>query len=383
MQVRAALAIAALEVRRRVRDRSLLIQGVVGPIVLAAIIGLAFGGGDGDDIEIRMGLSDEDGSTLSTGLVDGLREVVAGDDGPPVTIVDLDGDPATAVDDDTVDAALVVPAGFGDAVTSGGDATLDVYATGTRRVSADITVAVAEQLAASLDTTRLAIAVAESSGAPPPSGVVEPDLDVVEEPVGGDFDAVSFFAPSMAILFLFFTVGAGARSMLRERADGTLARVRAAPLTTNALLAGKAAAVLVTGVVSLLVVWGVTELVFGADWGDPAGVALVLFGSVLAISGIAALLTGLARTEEQAQSATSAVAFILAIVGGNFIAPGSLPPLFERLSLLTPNGWALGALVELSAGEASVADVLPAFGVLVLMGAVTAVIGTVTIRRSL
>ena len=384
VQLRAALTIAALDVRRRVRDRSLIVQGVLGPVLLAGIIGLAFGGGSGDDIDIALGVADADGTTLSAQLLDGLRDAASADDGPPVTLIDVEPEAArAAVDDGRVDVAIVVPEGFGGSVLAGGDAELTVYATGSKRISADIAVAVAEQLAASVDANRVAFATAAQTGTPAPDQPIRTSLDVSEEPVGGDFDAVAFFAPSMAILFLFFTVGAGAKSMLRERSEGTLARVRAAPVADGALLAGKALGVLVSGTVSLLVVWGATAVVFGADWGAPGGVALVLVGTVVAVSGIAALLTGLARTEAQADSTTTAAAFVLALVGGNFISPGALPPLFERLSLFTPNGWALRALTELSAGDATAVDTLPAFGVLLAMGAATAAVGTVLLRRGL
>lgn len=384
--MRAAATIAALEVRRRVRDRSLLVQGVLGPILLAGIIGLAFGGGSGTALEVELGLVDEDGSPVSAQVLDGLRAVVAGDDGPPVVLEDVAtrAGAREAVSDDRLDAALVVPAGFGDAVLGGGDGPgIEVLATNEKRVSGDIAVSVAEQLAASLDATRISFVVASALDVEPPDRALEPSLQITEEPVGGEFDAVAFFAPSMAILFLFFTVGAGAKSLLRERADGTLARVRAAPVTEGSVLAGKALAVLVAGTVSLAVVWAVTATAFGADWGAPAGVALVLVGVVIAVAGIAAVLAGLARTEAQADSTTAATAFVLALVGGNFISPGALPPLFERLSLLTPNGWALRALIELSAGEASVGEVVPAFLVLLGMGAVAGLAGTALLRRSL
>lgn len=384
--MRSAATIAALELRRRLRDRSLLVQGVLGPILLAGIMGLAFGGGSGTALEVALGLVDEDGSPISTQVFDGLRAVVAGDDGPPVVLEDV----ATrarareAVGDDRLDAALVVPTGFGDAILGGGEGPgIEVLATNEKRVSGDIAVSVAEQLAASLDATRISFAVASALDAEPPDRPLEPTLRITEEPVGGEFNAVAYFAPSMAILFLFFTVGAGAKSLLRERADGTLARVRAAPVTVGSVLAGKALAVLVAGIVSLAVVWAVTATAFGADWGAPAGVALVLVGAVIAVAGIAAVLAGLARTEAQAESTTAATAVVLALVGGNFISPGALPPLIEQLSLFTPNGWALRALTELSAGGASVGEVVPAFLVLLGMGAVAGWAGTTLLRRSL
>lgn len=381
--MRAAWHIAALELRRRLRDRSLLIQGVLGPIVLAAIIGFAFGGGSGAAVNVDLGVVDADRSDISAGLLDGLRAAADEDEGPPVELVAVD-DEATAraaVDAGDMDAALVIPAGFADSLAGDEPLPIGVLATGSRRFSGDIAVSVAERLSSAVDAQRTAMAAAAASGEQLPE-FVPTATSVAEEPVGGEFDAVAYFAPSMAILFLFFTVGAGARSLLRERADGTLARVRAAPVTDRSILVGKTLAVLAAGTVSLAVVWGVTEALFGARWGAPAGVALVLAGVVVAVSGIAAVVAGTATTEAQADSTTSIIAFVLALIGGNFISPGALPDLFQRLSLATPNGWALRALVELSAGDAAAADVLPAVAVLLAMGLVTGAIGMLLLSRS-
>ena len=64
------------------------------------------------------------------------------------------------------------------------------------------------------------------------------------------------------------------------------------------------------------------------------------------------------------------VAFVLGIVGGSLVPLSELPPGLLRLTLLTPNGWALRGFAELSAGDGTVVDVLPHIGVLLLWGAV-------------
>ena len=51
------------------------------------------------------------------------------------------------------------------------------------------------------------------------------------------------------------------------------------------------------------------------------------------MGAIALLVTVVARTEAQADAATAGIGFALALLGGNFFPPGSLPPFFETLSL--------------------------------------------------
>ena len=399
---RAALVVAAVELRRRLRDRSAVIQAVVAPVVIAVIVSTAFGGGTGaGGFEATIGVVDEDATALSAGLVGGLLGGDgAGDDGGGVSFRRTESMEAAraAVDDGDLSAAIVVPEGYAASVTDGqgADGTapvpLGAVVAAEQRLAGEVAVAVAEGLAARVDTVRLAVATAAAAAVDDPSAAVAQaardaaqqvatPVQVASATLGGDFDAAAYFGPSMAILFLFLTMGAGARSLLVERREGVLARVRAAPVPAAAVLAGKAAAVLVLGLVAFLVVWAVTAVGLGADWGQPVGVVLVIVAVVLAIAGISTVITGLARTEGQADGLTSTITFGLALLGGNFVSPGALPDALRTLSLATPNGWALRAFTDLSAGGAGVVDVLPALGVLLAVAVVTGGLGIGLLAR--
>ena len=123
-------------------------------------------------------------------------------------------------------------------------------------------------------------------------------------------------------------------------------------------MAGKTLSVAVLGLAGFVTVWAVTALVFGARWGDPVAVGVVIVATVLAVGGVATLVASLARTDQQADAYTSAVTFVLALLGGNFVGPGAAPELLRQLSLLTPNGWSLSAFTDLSADAGSLGSVL-------------------------
>jgi ABC-2 type transport system permease protein len=124
----------------------------------------------------------------------------------------------------------------------------------------------------------------------------------------------------------------------------------------------------------VLVVWATTTWLLGATWGDPVGVLVLTLAVVAAMGAIALLVTVLARTEAQADAATAGLGFALALLGGNFFPPGSLPSFMEKLSLLTPNGWGLqgyGALAIDGKGlEAVWTPVLALLAITVAFGVV-------------
>ncbi len=372
-----ALRVAALDLRRRFRDRSIIIFGVVAPIALAAIIGLAFG--DGDDFEVRIGLVDEDRSSVSTGITDTLAGL--GDDAPVrfESVPDVD-EVRQRIDDDELGSALVIPRGFESSLSTASPLGMTVVRGSDDLFSSEIALGVASGIAARVDASRLAIATATTAGADAAAAVaavaeMDAALEVGESVLGGSFSVASYMAPSMALLFLFFTVGTGARSLLTEQREGTLTRLRAAPISTGQILTGKAIAVIVTGLSSLLVVYATSSLALGAEWGDPIGTVALIVGAVLAVAGIGTLVTALARTDAQAQGYTMVTTFVLALLGGNFTPPGNMTDTMRALSLATPNGWALRGFTELAAGRGGIGDVLIHLVVLFVIGAVAGVLG--------
>jgi ABC-2 type transport system permease protein len=405
--LRGARLVAGLQLRRRIRDRSALLQGIVAPIVLAVIITTAFGGGR--SFSTTIGVVDLDGGGLGAALVAGTVAQIdadtngdagTGSDDGADSNVELTALPdraaaEAAIDDRDLPAAIVIPAGFaasltGDAAASGPLA-VEVLVDPGRQLPSDVAVAIATRLAAGVDATRIAVTTAVTADPalaadPGPDALVaeasqlDPPVTLGASAFGEGFDPITYFAPSMAILFAFLTLGAGARTLIVERREGTLARIRSTPISDRAILAGVTASVVLVGLVSFLVIWLVTAVVLGADWGDPLGVLVVILATVVAVAGISTLVTGLARTEAQADGMSSVLAFGFALIGGGFLSPGDLPDALARIALITPNRWALDAFAELSAGAAGVPAVLTSVLVLTGIGLVTGALGLRFVR---
>jgi ABC-2 type transport system permease protein len=173
------------------------------------------------------------------------------------------------------------------------------------------------------------------------------------------------------VFFMFFVVGMGARSLVAERRQGTLSRLLAAPIPARSLLAGKAAAAFVLGVASLAAMAVASTFLLGMSWGDPLSAGLLIVSTVLAATGITALVLTLARTEQQASLYMSVVTMGMALLGGNFVSLDQAPELLRKLSLATPNGWALRGFRDLVFDQGGVTSVLPALAAIGAFAVVT------------
>ena len=384
---------AANDLRRRLRDRSALITAFVAPFALATIISLALVAGE-EGLEAKIGVVDADGSQVSRQMTGGLLDPSSAggrQQEGALAFVPVPSEDAAVrdIDSERLDAALVVPAGWGAALGSATPQPLRVVRDAERAITGEVAVAVGRELVARVNARSLSVAVVDSSTRRGPderaqasaqAASVQLPVSLEMAPVGGDLKLAAYFGPSMGVLFLFLTVGAGARSLLAEQREGTLGRLRASPVRVTDIVAAKTVSVLILGLGSMLTLWLATSVVFGASWGPALPVLLLIVATVFAIAGVSSLVTALSRTEQQAEGATSMVTFTLAILGGNFVSPGDLPEVLRRLSLLTPNGWALRSFTDLSTGAAGLADIVPTVAVLAILGLATGGVSLALLR---
>ena len=385
--MRAALVIALKDLRQRLRDRTAIIVAVVAPFGLAAIFSTLIGGAT-QPIELAYAYADLDRSELSTALRDGPLAGIEEAGIASVAETDSAASAREAVDIGEVDAALIVPEGFGAAVTAGQGAELEIIGSTDAGFSTDILRSIAESFTTDVRGVQLAVALATHAGgetSPEALAQLAREAAATDAPITlADLEAetrqmstTTYFAASMAIFFLFFTAQFGVLSLLTERRQGTLPRLVAAPIRPWAIVAGKAIGSFALGIVAMAVLVLASSFLLGARWGDPIGVAALVLAAVTAAMGITALITTLARTEEQAGGWNSIVAVTLAILGGAFFDLSQGPEILSQVSLITPHAWFLTGLDSLGPASASVVDVLVPVTALVGIGLVTGAIGLV------
>jgi ABC-type Na+ efflux pump permease subunit len=161
--------------------------------------------------------------------------------------------------------------------------------------------------------------------------------------------------PSYTVTFAFFLVLTVGWLFASERRQGTLKRLRAAPLTHAEILLGKLLPCFVVSVGQGLFLLGAGKLVFGMRWGpDDWPIALqigwllpVVASTSLAAMGLALLIASLARTETQVAIYGTPLVLVLAGISGCLMPRDLMPELMKQVSLATPHAWALDAYMQL------------------------------------
>jgi ABC-type multidrug transport system permease subunit len=161
--------------------------------------------------------------------------------------------------------------------------------------------------------------------------------------------------PSYTVMFAFFLVLTVGWLFVSERRQGTLKRLRAAPLTRGEILLGKLAPCFVLSVLqgAFLLIAG--KVVFGMRWGPDQwplvyqvmALLPVIFATSLAAMGLALLIASLARTETQVAIYGTPLVLVMAGISGCLMPRDLMPELMQKISLITPHAWALDAYMQL------------------------------------
>jgi ABC-2 type transport system permease protein len=416
------LNIALKDLKIMFRDPSSLVWMLAMPIALTLAMAFAFGrltgGGQAAGLsDIPVIIVNLDGGQMSQPVVQTFQSAELDD----LITATLSADEAAArkaVEADQVAAAIIIPVGFTEKIIPAGlqqgdlaaalqreKGVVEVYASPERPISASIVRSIVNGV---LNRMTTAGAAAQTSitqlivnGYASPQEMqqigyeigmraggqalqeVLMKLDV--QSVGssnssGGFDWMAYMAPSMAVMFLMFTVSLGARSVLAERQWGTLQRLLTSPTSPAQVLGGKLSGIFLTGLAQMVILILFTAVIFGVRWGAPVALIGLIVATVFAASGWGALIAAYSKSPGQAMSIGSMLALVFAGLAGNFVPRQNYPEFLQQIGLITPNAWALEGFEALGMGG-GLPEVLPMIAALTVMGVVLFAVATVLFRR--
>jgi len=390
------------------RDRAALILMLAAPFALTLGLGFVtgrFSGSSNQGIsEIPVVIVNQDGGQLADALVNVFTSADLAELLDPKEVAD----PVEArkqVDDDEAAAVVLIPAGFSDSVLQASDLVkIEVYANPSRPTSAGVVQSISEEFISRVEVGRIGGTVAVTQLIT--HGLINPaDAATVGQAIGrrqaddlssnalitlqrttvageepAQFDVLAYLAPAMALMFLMYTVSNGGRSILAERAGGTLPRLLISPTTNTQVLGGKLLGIFLTGVAQMGILILASALLFGVKWGDPAAISLLIIAAAAGATGWGSVLAALAKTPAQVMSVGSALMLVFAIIGGSFGNNIPLPDWLQFIAKITPNAWGIQGFSALGNGGA-LADVTTHIAALLIMAAVLFAAAVFLFRR--
>jgi ABC-2 type transport system permease protein len=352
----------ASDLRQRVRDKSVIIFGLVVPLALMFVFNLTIG--STNDIALKpltIAASVPADDALAATLVTALTQV----DSFAITVDKVSADEAGArVRSAKAQLAVVVPDGFGDAVRQGRAAVVDVTEGDGSGIEGDIALSVMQGVLDHLSASAVVVNAGLQSGVAPDrlgalaeqAATATPIVRLTEGKASTEQLSTSgALVAGQAGLFLLFTVGFGVLGLVAEREQGTMARLRSMPMRPGLIVAAKGLVSYILGVVATTVLLTVGARFFDVSFGSPTAVAALVLCAVAAATSLMFIIARVARTAEQASIAQSILALVLGVAGGAFF-PLAATGLAGRLLDLNPIA-AFTRGLGITAGGGGLADI--------------------------
>ncbi|MFJ5956438.1 ABC transporter permease [Paenarthrobacter sp. NPDC092416] len=381
------LAIAGVEVRRFLRDRSNIFFVFIFPLLLILLLGTQFGSSRA--AETRVAIAGGSGTALGTALTEKLEadSLQVAMHTPQAVREQLGRGRA--------DVGLFISAEAADAFDDGRQVELEILTASQASAQASLQEVLASIQALGIERSQLsALEQAGLSGDFAAAALDQareiiqtPRVDVVDtDSTSQEFRGLGLFdlgAVQQLLLFIFLSSLTGAATLIQARRFGVIPRAMSAPVSSGQAVAGQALGRFGIAVVQGAYILLGTALLFGVNWGNLWLTVLVLvFFSAVAAAG--AMMIGSVLDHDGAATGIGIGAgLVLAGLGGCMVPPEFFAEPLQSISWITPHRWAYDALAAIQRRNASFPDILPALGVLAAMAALLLLIGAWLLRRSL
>lgn len=222
---------------------------------------------------------------------------------------------------------------------------------------------------------------AYQAGGPAALGSLKLDTIDVAERTDRPHSSFEITFPSAVLWGVLGCTAGFAISLVIERRNGTLLRLRVAPISRTDLLAGKALACAMACLASSLLILMIGRFVLGIRIEQPLLLAPALLCTAACFVGITMLISTLGKTENAVAGAGWASLLIMAMLGGGMVPLIAMPQWLLRVSDFSPVKWGIYALEGAIWRQFSIAEMAMPCGILLAIGATCFAIGAFRLSR--
>ncbi len=170
-------------------------------------------------------------------------------------------------------------------------------------------------------------------------------------------------------------------SIVKERTNGTFARLCIGPIGRAHILGGKGLACFATCILIMCILFIAAKTIFKMPIGDLFLFIIASLCTVLCFVGLMMFICTLGRTEQSAGGAGWAILMIMAMVGGGMVPLVFMPSWLRPFSHISPVKWSIFALEGAIWRNFSFVEMISPCLVLLAIGFAFFLLGVVMLRR--
>ena len=217
-----------------------------------------------------------------------------------------------------------------------------------------------------------------------PIGIEEVAYGNGDSDLKNDFDAAAHNVPAWTLFAIFFIVISLSGNIIKERQDGSFARLMTMPCPYSTYLLSKVIVYAVVCLAQFLLVLAMGKWLFpaiGLPVFDMHGTffycLVVVLCAALAAIGFGLLISAFATTHQQASIFGAVSVVILSAIGGIWVPTFVMPKFLKALSSVSPLNWGIEAFYGLILRNGDLVSVMPQCLLLVGFGLVCFIVSIV------
>ncbi|KWX75443.1 ABC transporter permease [Paenibacillus riograndensis] len=163
-------------------------------------------------------------------------------------------------------------------------------------------------------------------------------------------DAMQYYSIAMVVMFSIMTAFVLVHSIVDEKQNHTLFRIKSTPTLNIQYVLGKLFGIILSVVIQMIVVIMISRVVFQMKWGNPLELLVITIVYAFAIGSIILLWGFTAKDHVTVSSLASPVLYIFSFLGGSFITKSGLPDSLRVIQEIIPNGKAINSYLKVCQG---------------------------------
>lgn len=202
----------------------------------------------------------------------------------------------------------------------------------------------------------------------------------IERQRSGPRSSYEFSFPQGILWGILSTALGFALSLVLERRQGTLLRLRSAPIRRESILAGKALACFLTILTVTTILLLVARLVFNVRPDSIPLLLLAVLSTAIGFVGVMMLISILGKTESAVSGLGWSAMMIMAMTGGGMVPLFVMPPWVQMVGNVSPVKWGILALEGAIWRSFSLTEMMLPCGILMAVGIIGFTLGARAFR---
>ncbi|MEC0599885.1 ABC transporter permease [Bacillus spizizenii] len=197
-------------------------------------------------------------------------------------------------------------------------------------------------------------------------------------------DNVTIRLIGFLVMFIWFVVVQGLRTLIDEKENHTFNRLLSTPVSYQKYVLSKMAATYISGIFHIIVIIIAGKYFLKISIGNNVfAIGVILAVYLFALTSITMIMIPFMKNQKQFTSAASIIIAVSGMIGGSFFSLEIAPKYIQVISKFTPEAWAIQCLNDAIFGNSSLGTELLPLAIFIVVGLLSIIISFMFINRDI